>query len=164
MINYKDYIESIPDFPLKGILYRDIQPILENDSVFRNAIKEMGLMVSLPDYWVAVESRGFIFASALSIMFGGGVKLLRKKGKLPNQNLVSEAYGLEYGKDELEISNNENLKNKKVVIVDDIFATGGTLNAAEKLCKKIHLNVTDKLCLVDIGIVKSHNVKCLIKY
>ena len=99
MINYKSYIDTIPDFPKEGILYRDIQPLLANDKIFKQAISDMAQLVKLPDYWVAIESRGFLFASALSVLHGGGVKLIRKKGKLPNSNLVSKAYGLEYGED-----------------------------------------------------------------
>ena len=163
MINYKSYIDSIPDFPKEGILYRDIQPLLANDKIFKQAISDMAQLVKLPDYWVAIESRGFLFASALSILCGGGVKLIRKKGKLPNKNLVSEAYGLEYGKDVLEMAANKT-DVKTAVIIDDVLATGGTLQAATLLCEQAGFKVIDKLCLLDIGLVKSHNIKCLITY
>ena len=163
MINYKSYIDSIPDFPKEGILYRDIQPLLANDKIFKQAISDMAQLVKLPDYWVAIESRGFLFASALSILCGGGVKLIRKKGKLPNKNLVSEAYGLEYGKDVLEMAANIT-DVKTAVIVDDVLATGGTLEAASVLCNRTGLTVIDKLCLLDIGMKASHDVKCLITY
>ena len=102
MINFEDYIESIPDFPKEGILYRDIQPLLEDDFVFSQAIKELGSIYEQPTYWVGVESRGFLLAGALAMKFGGGIKLIRKKGKLPNKRLFSVSYGLEYGKDVLE--------------------------------------------------------------
>ena len=163
MINYKSYIDSIPDFPKEGILYRDIQPLLANDKIFKQAISDMAQLVKLPDYWVAIESRGFLFASALSILCGGGVKLMRKKGKLPNKNLVSEAYGLEYGEDVLEMVTNKTALNT-AVIVDDVLATGGTLQAATLLCEQAGYKVIDKLCLLDVGLVKSHNIKCLITY
>ena len=163
MINYKSYIDSIPDFPKEGILYRDIQPLLANDKIFKQAISDMAQLVKLPDYWVAIESRGFLFASALSILCGGGVKLMRKKGKLPNKNLVSEAYGLEYGEDVLEMVTNKTALNT-AVIVDDVLATGGTLQAATLLCEQAGIKVIDKLCLLDVGLVKSHNIKCLITY
>lgn len=163
MINYKSYIDSIPDFPKEGILYRDIQPLLANDKIFKQAISDMAQLVKLPDYWVAIESRGFLFASALSILCGGGVKLMRKKGKLPNKNLVSEAYGLEYGEDVLEMVTNKTALNT-AVIVDDVLATGGTLQAATLLCEQAGFKVIDKLCLLDVGLVKSHNIKCLITY
>jgi adenine phosphoribosyltransferase len=163
MINFKDYIENIPNFPKEGILYRDIQPLLKNQNVFKEAIKRMGTMVETPDYWVAVESRGFLFASALSYKFGGGIKLIRKAGKLPNPHLISVDYGLEYGKDTLEISDDTE-RGSKVVIVDDVFATGGTIDAAEKLCNLVGYDVIGKICLVDIGLTDRTDVKSLIYY
>ena len=120
-------------------------------------------MVEVPDYWVAIESRGFLFASALSLTYGGGIKLIRKQGKLPNSKIISQAYGLEYGKDVLEMAVVESLP-KTVVLVDDVLATGGTLQAATLLCEQAGFNVIDKLCLLDIGLVISHNIKCLITY
>jgi adenine phosphoribosyltransferase len=163
MIDFKDYIENIPNFPKDGILYRDIQPLLKEQRVFKEAIKRMGSMVETPDYWVAVESRGFLFASALSYKFGGGIKLIRKAGKLPNPHLISVDYGLEYGKDTLEISD-DNDNGGKVVIVDDVFATGGTIDAAEELCKLAGYDVIGKLCLVDIGLTERTDVKSLVYY
>ena len=162
--DYKQFIGNIPDFPKEGILYRDIQPLLENEFEFNYAIDQMGELVSnvstRPDYWVGIESRGFLFASALSIKFGGGVKLIRKKGKLPNKELKSITYDLEYGADTIEMKPGEGT----VVIVDDVFATGGTMFASESLCKASGYDVIGKLCLVDIGIRKNHDVKCLITY
>lgn len=163
MINYKSYIDTIPDFPKEGILYRDIQPLLANDKIFKQAISDMAQLVKLPDYWVGIESRGFLFASALSLSFGGGIKLIRKQGKLPNSKLISQAYGLEYGKDVLEMAVEES-SPKTAVLVDDILATGGTLQAASLLCEQAGVKVIDKLCLLDIGLVRSHNIKCLITY
>ena len=164
-INYKDYINDIPDFPIDGILYRDIQPLLEDSIAFKSAITDMGQLVSeIPDYWVGIESRGFLFASALSIQFGGGIKIIRKKGKLPNKDKLSVSYGLEYGKDNLEIAFTRKHKSKTCVIVDDVLATGGTIFAGEKLCLDSGLKIKDKISLVDIGIIKDHDIKCLISY
>lgn len=165
VVNYKDYIGTIQDFPIEGITYRDIQPLLANETVFRNAIKDMGnLIEKKPEYWIALESRGFLFASALSIIYGGGIRLIRKKGKLGNSQLLHVDFRLEYGKDSFEMAYFPENKVGKVVIVDDIYATGGTMQAAENLCKKVGYEVTDKICLIDIGIVEKHEVKCLIKY
>ena len=164
-INYKDYIDDIPDFPIDGILYRDIQPLLEDSIVFKSAITDMGQLVSeIPDYWVGIESRGFLFASALSLQFGGGIKIIRKKGKLPNKEKFSVSYGLEYGKDELEMAYTSKDKSKTCVIVDDVLATGGTIVAGEKLCLDNGLKIKDKISLVDIGLIKNHDIKCLISY
>ena len=163
MIDYKDYIESAYDFPKMGIEYRDIQPLLEDDFVFPMAIREMGELVNEPPtYWVGIESRGFLFASALAMKFGGGVKMIRKQGKLPDTNHVlrSVSYDLEYGSATIEMKPGVG----NVVIVDDVYATGGTMDAANKLCELSGYNVVDKICLVDIGIKKGHDVKCLINY
>ena len=163
MIDYKDYIESAYDFPKEGIEYRDIQPLLEDDFVFPIAIRELGELVNeVPTYWVGIESRGFLFASALAMKFGGGVKMIRKAGKLPDVNHVLHRvkYGLEYGEAEIEMKPGVG----DVVLVDDVYATGGTMDAAQQLCEMSGYDVIDKICLVDIGIKKDHDVKCLITY
>ena len=163
-MDYKEYIDKIPNFPIEGITYRDIQPLLANHTVFMDAIKDMGnLLETKPDYWIALESRGFLFASALSMLFGGGVRLIRKKGKLGNNQLMSVDYGLEYGKDSFEMAYLPEFDLGKVVIVDDVYASGGTMNAAIELCELSGYDVKDKLCLLDIGIVEKHDIKCLIK-
>ena len=160
--DYKDYIEPVLDFPHEGILYRDIQPLLEDDFMFSAAINELGKEVEAPTYWVGIESRGFLLAGALSMKFGGGVKMIRKAGKLPDRNHTLHAveYDLEYGSATIEMK----FGNGDVVIVDDVYATGGTMEAAEQLCKMSGYEVIGKLCLVDIGIKKGHDVKCLIEY
>jgi len=161
-MDFKHYIESIKDFPKEGILYRDIQPLLENEDVFYKAVMEMGKMVlrdKKPEYFVGIESRGFIFATALCMKWGGGLKLIRKRGKLPNNDLAFMRYELEYGSDWIEMKKGKGT----VCIVDDVYATGGTMEAAEKLCKEAGYEVIDKICLVDIGI-KENNIKSLIKY
>lgn len=158
-IKLTDYIHTIKDFPVEGIWYKDIQPLLENELAFKQAVVEMGKAVPLPDYWVGIESRGFIFASALAATFGGGVKLIRKKGKLPPNFLVSESYELEYGEDTIEMKQG----NGSVVLVDDVLATGGTMNAAENIVSNAGYTLLDKLVLIDIGLIKS-DIKSIIKY
>jgi len=162
--NYKDYIQNISDFPIKGIQYKDIQPLLADNRVFENVIEDMGDLVEIPNYWVGIESRGFLFASALAFHFGGGVRMIRKKGKLPNKQLFSVSYGLEYGKDTLEMAYLPEHDLGDCVLVDDVLATGGTIKAAEDLCKMVGLNVTDKLVLLDIGLYDGYDVKSLISY
>lgn len=162
MIDYKQYIDSVKDFPKEGILYRDIQPLLENSEIFSSAITDMGNKVPTPDYWVGIESRGFLFASALAIRFGGGVKVIRKSGKLPDKNNVlhSVEYELEYGYASIEMKPGRG----NIVLVDDVYATGGTMSAADNLATNAGYNVTNKLCLLDIGLAKHHDVNCLITY
>ena len=165
-MDYKKYIDNIPNFPKDGIMFRDIQPLLASDAVFQSAITELGnLIKEKPKYWIALESRGFIFASALAMKFGGGVRLIRKPGKLPNSNKSIIGYNLEYNSDILEFGIYENsMGDGTCVIVDDVYATGGTMETAVKLCEAQGLQILDKLCLIDIGIKKGHDVKCLIKY
>jgi len=163
-MNYKDYIDNIHNFPIEGIIYRDIQPILANDKIFQSVIQDMGNLVEIPNYWVGIESRGFLFASALAHQFGGGIRIIRKKGKLPNRQLVSVKYGLEYGTDELEMAYIPQHDLGTCVVVDDVLATGGTINAADDLCRMVGLDVIDKLCLMDIGMYNGYDVKTLIQY
>ena len=166
-MDYKDYIDNIHHFPIEGIIYRDIQPLLADGFVFNSAIQELGTLIdieNLPQYWIGIESRGFLFASALAMQFGGGVRMIRKKGKLPNNRKFSVKYGLEYGKDELEMAYIPQHDLGTCVVVDDVYATGGTMEAGVNLSQMVGLEVVDKLALVDIGIKKDHDVKCLITY
>ena len=159
---FKEYIDSIENFPKEGILFRDIQPLLEDSEMFSDAIYEMGRLIKTDevDYFVGIESRGFIFASALALENNKGFKMIRKQGKLPNPLLHGVNYDLEYGSTTIEMKPGKG----KVIIVDDVYATGGTMDAAVELCKDAGYVVLDKICLVDIGIKKDHDVKCLISY
>ena len=161
-MNFKDYINNIQNFPRRGILYRDIQPLLANNVVFERAIKEMLKLIDINnvDYFIGIESRGFIFSSTLALKASIGNKLIRKKGKLPNNSLVSLKYSTEYSEDNIELQ----IGHGSVIIVDDIYATGGTINAAIKLAEKAGYQVLDTVCLLDVGIIKKHNTKCLISY
>ena len=159
-MNYKKHIDNIPDFPKPGILYRDIQPLLANPEVFNEAIVDLGTLTEeVPDYWVGIESRGFLFASALSMHFGGGIKMIRKWNKLPKVDLVQASYQLEYGVDIIEMKEGTG----SVVIVDDVYATGGTINAANQLVEEGGYTLLDTIALVDIGIGKEE-IKSVIKY
>lgn len=164
MINLKEYIESAYDFPTEGIEYRDIQPLLEDSESFFESVYQLGELVDMEevDYFVGIESRGFIFASALAAQNLKGFKMIRKEGKLPNTNHVLRgvSYDLEYGSASMEMKPGEG----RIVIVDDVFATGGTMEAAHRLCKMSGYDVVGKICLLDIGIKKDHDVKCLITY
>jgi adenine phosphoribosyltransferase len=155
----KSHIEIIEDFPIKGISFKDISPLLKS-KYFKESIKLMGDMVNKPEYWVGIESRGFIFASALSLEFGGGVLLCRKKGKLPPP-VISHEYTLEYGTDKLEVKPGSG----SVVIVDDVLATGGTMKAGELLLTKAGYTIVDKLVLINLKYLNNiDDVKGLINY
>ena len=155
------FIKEVPDFPKKGIIYKDIQPLLADQEAFFDALYEMGQLIDVEkvDYFVGIESRGFIFASALAAMNLKGFKMIRKAGKLPNKkNLVSFQYDLEYGSDTIEMEKGKG----NVIIVDDVYATGGTMQAAKELCVEAGYNVLDTVCLLDIGLVKDHDTKVLL--
>ena len=157
----KNLIKDVPDFPKKGITFKDIQPLLEDPISFLHAVTSLGkLTKKTPDYWVGIESRGFIFSTALAMKYKAGIKLIRKSGKLPPP-IVSKSYDLEYGSDVIEIYKGKGT----VVIVDDIYATGGTMNAAVELCELAGYTVIDKLTLIDLTFLhETTNVKSLIQY
>jgi adenine phosphoribosyltransferase len=157
-MNWKEYINEVPDFPQPGVSFKDVSPLLKSIR-FSEAIIEMKKLVPNPQYWVGIDSRGFIFASALANTFGGLI-MCRKKGKLPPP-VISQEYSLEYGTDTLEIQPGTGT----VVIVDDVYATGGTMNAVEQLCQKAGYTVLDKLVLIDLKFLhEPTNVKSLIQY
>ena len=159
-MEFKSYIKDVLDFPKLGVTFKDIQPLLSNPIVYNNAIKEMNNLVETPDYWMGIDSRGFIMASALSLHTKIGLKLIRKKGKLPPP-ILSVSYNLEYGSDTIEMQPGKG----NVVIIDDVYATGGTMDAAEKLCREAGYNVIDKLVLIDLCFLHPiNNIKSLIKY
>ena len=150
-MSYKNYITEIPDFPIDGVNFKDISPLLADQETFRSALVDMGSRVRLPDYWVGIDSRGFIFASALAVYFGGGVVLARKEGKTPGDK-VSVSYDLEYGNATLEMQK-VGMGGGEVVIVDDVLATGGTLKATKELAEKAGKSVVGNLVLVDLKYV-----------
>ena len=150
-MSYKDYIIEVPDFPIQGVNFKDISPLLADQETFRSAIVEMGDLVGkVPDYWIGIDARGFIFASAIANQWGGGVVMCRKKGKLPPP-VVSASYSLEYDVATLEMKGGH--FGKSAVIVDDVLATGGTLRAVNHLAKKAGYDVKDNLVLIDLKYV-----------
>ena len=148
-MSYKNYITEVPDFPIEGVSFKDISPLLANEEMFGEVIVEMrNLIHRVPDYWIGIDARGFIFASALATYCGGGLVMCRKKGKLPPP-VVSESYSLEYDTSTLEIKDGKGT----AVIVDDVLATGGTLRAVNHLAKKSGYDVKDNLVLIDLKYV-----------
>lgn len=143
-------IRTVPDFPKAGIDFYDITPLLRShinaviDAML--AVLPAGLLEQV-DCLGAVEARGFVFASLLAGRLGKGMILLRKPGKLPPP-VANKAYSLEYGKDTLEMQNN--LSPERVLLVDDILATGGTLTTAYELCKSAEHTVVGALVLLDL--------------
>ena len=133
-MNLKDYIRSIPDYPKKGILFRDITTLIKNEKAFAESINQMVKRSEKfkVDKIAAIESRGFVFASAMSYLLNKPFILLRKKNKLPSDT-HSVDFKLEYGTATIEVHKDSIAKDDSVLIVDDLIATGGTASAAAKL-------------------------------
>ena len=133
-MDLKDYIRSVPDYPKKGILFRDITTLIKNENAFNETINIIIERLKNYDFnkITAIESRGFIFASAVSYILKKPFILLRKKNKLPAER-YSVDFELEYGTATIEIHKDSIQKDDKVVIIDDLIATGGTAEAAAKL-------------------------------
>jgi adenine phosphoribosyltransferase len=144
-------IRSIPDFPKPGILFRDISPVLESAPIFHAAIDLLaGECADLaPAKVVGLDARGFIFGAALAYRIGAGFVPVRKKGKLPFRT-ISHAYDLEYGSAEFEIHCDSIHPGEKVILVDDLLATGGTAAAAVHLLKQLGANVLRTLFVVEL--------------
>ena len=136
-MDLKNYIRSIPDYPKKGILFRDITTLIKDKDAFKNCIDQMSKILSKINYnkIAGIESRGFIFSSPLSYNLLKPHVLMRKKNKLPAEK-HSEDFELEYGKATIEIHKDSIGPKDKVIIIDDLIATGGTAMAAAKLVEK----------------------------
>ncbi|MEE9499689.1 MAG: adenine phosphoribosyltransferase [Candidatus Omnitrophota bacterium] len=171
MEDLKTIIRNIPDFPKKGIVFRDITPLIGDKNRFKHVIDELAKRYKDKkiDYIVSVESRGFIFGAALSYVLGCGLVPVRKKGKLPF-GTYEVTYDLEYGKDTLEIHKDAFEKGKRVLILDDLLATGGTTCAAIDLVKKLGGEVVEAAFVIELEFLKGREkikdapVFSLVKY
>ena len=150
-MDLKKYIRSIPDYPKKGILFRDITTLIKNEKAFSNCIDEIVNQSKKFKFnkIAGIESRGFIFASPLSYNLSKSYILLRKKNKLPAER-YSVDFVLEYGKATLEIHKDSVKSKEKVVIIDDLIATGGTAEAAAKLIEKSGGKVSGFIFLINL--------------
>ena len=150
--DWKSYIEEIPDFPKEGISFKDISPLLKDQGAFRSAIVLMGDLTigenKPPDVWIGIDARGFLFAGALACYFGGGVVMCRKKGKLPPPTINTE-YNTEYSFDFISIKEGSG----SAIIVDDVLATGGTLEATNRVAGLAGYDVIDNVVLIDLKYV-----------
>ena len=170
-INLERYIRGVPDWPKKGILFRDITPLLADAKAFAAAID--ALCVGFTDvgieYVAAVEARGFIFGAAVAKKLGAGFVPIRKKSKLPFKT-ESITYDLEYGTDTLEVHNDAVKKGAKVLMVDDLLATGGTMAAVCKLIEKIGGQIVGISFLIELcdlagrGKLSGYKIKTVISY
>lgn len=157
-INLEKHIRSIPDWPKPGILFRDITPLLADPGAFAKAVDDLctGFTGTDIDYVAAVEARGFIFGAAVARKLNAGFVPIRKKGKLPF-NTQSITYDLEYGTDTLEVHIDAVENGAKVLMVDDLLATGGTMAAACKLIEKIGGKIIGISFLIELSELAGRN-------
>ena len=152
MAHWSTLIREIPDFPRPGIVFKDITPVLADRHAFAAAIEAMAApwRGSPPAAFLGIESRGFIFAAALAQALGTGFVPLRKPGKLPGR-VFTQAYALEYGEDALQVQADALPPGARVLLADDVLATGGTLLAAHGLAKQLQAQVVGASVLIELG-------------
>ena len=167
----EDWVRDIPDFPQKGILFKDITPLLQDGAAFRASLERLAAHYagSGIETVIGVESRGFIFGAPLAYMLHCGFVPVRKFGKLPFKTVTVE-YALEYGTNVVEIHTDAIRPGQRVLIVDDLLATGGTVSATMELVEKLGGHIAGIAFLVELTFLKGrehlkgHDVFALIKY
>jgi adenine phosphoribosyltransferase len=165
------FIRDVPDFPKPGILFKDITPLLQSAEAFPQCIERLAELVPSSSYDIvcAIESRGFLFGAPLALRTGKGFVPIRKPGKLPYKS-VSQSYDLEYGQDKIEIHVDGVAKGQRVLLVDDVLATGGTMDAAIRLVRGIGARVTATCFVIELGFLSGRKrlgdvpVHSLVKY
>jgi adenine phosphoribosyltransferase len=170
-VNLQNIIAEYENFPKKGILFRDISPILKNPAALSYVIDEFAkrFHANDVDVFAGIESRGFPLACALSLRYNKGMVMIRKQGKLPGAT-IKRTYSIEYGKATMEIQKNAINKDQRVVICDDLLATGGTAKAAAELIERLGGRVAGFAFIVELtelnGIKKIEKYRCesLVKY
>jgi adenine phosphoribosyltransferase len=150
-MNLKNHIRHVPDFPKPGILFYDISTLLAHAGAWHEALNQLTetLRPYKPDLLVGIESRGFLVAAPLADRLGTGFVMVRKRGKLPGE-VIRHAYDLEYGQDVIEIQAEAIKPGQRVVVLDDLLATGGTMAAAVTLLEKVGAEVTAIGCLIEL--------------
>ncbi|MBR6222188.1 MAG: adenine phosphoribosyltransferase [Lachnospiraceae bacterium] len=171
MKSVEDYVKTIPDFPEPGIMFRDVTSVVEDPDGFKLAIDGLDELIGDAEFdiFVGTESRGFIFGAPLAYKRGKGLALVRKKGKLPRET-VSCDYDLEYGSATIELHKDTIKPGQKVILVDDLIATGGTIAAAAKLVEELGGEVVKIIFLMELeGLngrekLSKYDVESVIKY
>ncbi len=158
-MDLSERIRSIPDFPKKGIVFKDITTLLADSEAFALSVDQMKALFDQykPDVVIGIESRGFIFAGVLAHAWKVGMVPVRKPGKLPYKT-VSETYSLEYGEDSLEIHIDALKAGQRVLIVDDLLATGGTARATANLVEKLNAEVIGFCFLIELEFLKGREL------
>jgi len=150
-VNLADAIRTIPDYPKPGILFRDITTLLNDAAAFRQAVDELAALFAAAkvEKVVGIEARGFILGGAVAHRLDAGFIPIRKRGKLPHKTLSVE-YELEYGSDVIEIHEDACRPGERVLIIDDLIATGGTAEAAVKLLRKVEAEIVAAAFVIDL--------------
>jgi len=150
-IRLQDHVGEIPDFPKPGILFYDISPLLAHSGAWAEVVEQLAEVIApySPDLLVGIESRGFLVAAPLAFRLGCGFVMIRKRGKLPGDTITQE-YALEYGTDAFEIKKDFIKSGQRVVILDDLLATGGTARATMELLNQVGANVVGAAFLIEL--------------
>ncbi len=154
-INLKDHIREVPDYPKPGILFYDISTLLAHAEAWHETIERLAVVIEKekPDVLAGIESRGFLLAAPLAMRLGMGFMMIRKKGKLPGKT-IPYTYDLEYGTDTIEIQEDAIKSGQRVVMLDDLLATGGTMEAAVALMQQAGADVRRIACIIELNFLK----------
>ena len=157
-MDLKDHIRGIPDFPVEGVLFYDISTLLADAEAWQVTTGRLAKAISAlqPDVLAGIESRGFLVAAPLALKLGLGFTMVRKKGKLPGPTIPLE-YELEYGSDVIEIQEDAVKPGQKVVLLDDLLATGGTMAAAVALFRKVGAEVVGGACIIELNFLNGRD-------
>ncbi|MBV8890033.1 MAG: adenine phosphoribosyltransferase [Alphaproteobacteria bacterium] len=157
-MDLKQHIRAIPDFPKAGILFYDISTLLAHAPAWRATVESLAeaLRPHEPDLLMGIESRGFLVAAPLAYALNRGFAMVRKKGKLPGRT-VPFSYALEYGTDTIEVQEDAIARGQRVVVVDDLLATGGTMQAAISLARQRGGEVVGAACIIELAFLNGRS-------
>lgn len=158
MIDFKQHIRAIPDFPKPGILFYDISTLLAHPQAWHDMVEQLAAAIRpyRPELLVGIESRGFLVAAPLAYALGSGFAMVRKKGKLPGKT-ARHSYQLEYGTDTIEVQEDAISPGQRVIVLDDLIATGGTMQAAIELVQQQGGTVAAAACIIELAFLQGRN-------
>ena len=157
-MDFKEHIRAIPDFPKPGILFYDISTLLAHPKAWQATVEQLAAMIRphRPDLLVGIESRGFLVAAPLAYALGSGFAMVRKQGKLPGRT-VRHSYDLEYGSDTIEVQEDAIAPGQRIIVVDDLLATGGTMRAAIDLVQRQGGTVAAAVCIIELAFLNGRS-------